>query len=314
MIPIKPMLAVSGKAFTSKGWIFEPKIDGARCIAYIYNNAVELKNRRMRSITYRYPEIIRALKLSAGDCVLDGEMAVMSNGIPSFSSLAVREQQIQRTRIDYLSEHLPASYIVFDILCLGKESLMDRPLLERKSILKAELRESDVVTIIDYLPDDGEAYFKAALGMGLEGIMAKRLASPYQPGVRSRDWIKIKKQVNFDLVVGGYIPGQGQREPFFGGLLTGAYDSGKLIYTGKVGSGFSKQELEEISSEFTPSEESPFFHTPFIRDVKWLKPELVIEVEALEVSKRKHLRAPIFLRKRTDKLPEECMIDQLQTT
>jgi ATP-dependent DNA ligase len=204
--------------------------------------------------------------------------------------------------------------MVFDILYLGHESLMDRPLLERKSILKAELQESDVVTIIDYLPEDGEAYFKAALGMGLEGIMAKRLASPYQPGVRSRDWIKIKKQVTFDLVVGGYIPGHGQREPFFGGLLTGAYDSGKLIYTGKVGSGFSKQELEEISSEFTPSEESPFFHTPFIRDVKWLKPELVIEVEALEVSKRKHLRAPIFLRKRTDKLPEECMIDQLQTT
>ena len=128
------------------------------------------------------------------------------------------------------------------------------------------------------------------------------------------DWIKIKKQVTFDLVVGGYIPGHGQREPFFGGLLTGAYDSGKLIYTGKVGSGFSKQELEEISSEFTPSDESPFFHTPFIRDVRWLKPELVIEVEALEVSKRKHLRAPVFCRRRTDKLPEECTIDQLQTT
>jgi DNA ligase D-like protein (predicted ligase) len=313
MIPIKPMLAVSGKAFSSKGWIFEPKIDGARCIAYISNKTVELKNRRMRPITYRYPEIIRALKQTADDCVLDGEMAVFSKGVPSFSSLAVREQQIQRTRIDYLSENLPASYMVFDILYLGHESLMDRPLLERKSILKAELQESDVVTIIDYLPEDGEAYFKAALGMGLEGIMAKRLASPYQPGVRSRDWIKIKKQVTFDLVVGGYIPGHGQREPFFGGLLTGAYDSGKLIYTGKVGSGFSKQELEEISSEFTPSDESPFFHTPFIRDVRWLKPELVVGIEALEVSKRKHLRAPVFRRRRTDKLPEECTIDQLQS-
>ncbi|MGD0953266.1 MAG: hypothetical protein ABR985_12890 [Methanotrichaceae archaeon] len=119
----------------------------------------------------------------------------------------MREQQIQRTRIDYLSENLPASYMVFDILSLGHESLMNRPLLERKSILKEQLRESDVVTIIDYLPEDGEAYFKAALGMGLEGIMAKRLASPYQPGVRSRDWIKIKKQVTFDLVVGGYLAG-----------------------------------------------------------------------------------------------------------
>ena len=101
------MLAVSGKAFSSKGWIFEPKIDGARCIAYISNNTVELKNRRMRSITYRYPEIIRALKQTADDCVLDGEMAVFFKGVPSFSSLAVREQQIHRTRIDYLSDNCP---------------------------------------------------------------------------------------------------------------------------------------------------------------------------------------------------------------
>jgi ATP-dependent DNA ligase len=185
MIPIKPMLAVSGKAFSSKGWIFEPKIDGARCLAYIFNGTVELKNRRMRSIAYRYPEIIRALKQGVGDCVLDGEMSVFSKGIPSFSSSAVREQQIQKARIDFLSKDLPASYMVFDILYLGQENLMDRPLSDRKSILKEELGESDVVTIIDYLPENGKAYFKAALGRGLEGVMAKRLSSSYQPGVRT---------------------------------------------------------------------------------------------------------------------------------
>ena len=139
---------------------------------------------------------------------------------------------------------------------------MDRPLLERKSILKTELQESDVVTIIDYLPEDGEAYFKAAMGRGLEGVMAKRLASTYQPGIRSRDWVKIKKQITFDLVVGGYTPGQGQRQPYFGALVLGAYDpdSGKLIYVVRVGSGFSTTELKEISSEFVPSDESPFSH------------------------------------------------------
>jgi ATP-dependent DNA ligase len=121
MDPIKPMLAVQGKAFSSKDWIFEPKIDGARCIAYISDNTMELKNRRLRSITYRYPEIIRALKQVAGDCILDGEMAVFSKGVPSFSSLAVREQQIQKIRIDYLSKDMPASYIVFDILYLGQK-------------------------------------------------------------------------------------------------------------------------------------------------------------------------------------------------
>ncbi len=188
---------------------------------------------------------------------------------------------------------------------------MDRPLIDRKSILKAELQENGLVTIIDYFQEDGKAYFQAALKKGLEGIMAKRLASPYQPGVRSRDWIKIKKHLTFDLVVGGYIPGHGQRETFFGGLLLGAYDSGKLIFTGRVGSGFSMKELEEISSKFVPSDESPFFHSLSARDVRWLKPEIVVEVEALEVSKRRHLRAPVFLRTRADKSPEECTIDQL---
>jgi DNA ligase D-like protein (predicted ligase) len=316
MKPIEPMLAVPGKAFSRKGWIFEPKIDGARCMAYISNGTVELRNRRLRSIAYRYPEIIRALKQSDGECVLDGEMAVFSKGIPSFSSLAVREQQIQKTRIDFLSKDLPASYMVFDILYLGQESLMDRPLAERKSILKSQLQESDVVNIIDYVAENGKGYFKAALGKGLEGIMAKRLASPYRPGVRSRDWIKIKKNVTFDLVVGGYTPGRGQRQPYFGALLLGAYDSdsAKLNYIVRVGSGFSTDELKEISSEFVPSYETPFSSTPFIRDVRWLKPEIVVEVEALEVSKRGHLRAPVFRRIRDDKSPQECTVDQLQTT
>ena len=246
----------------------------------------------------RYPEITKALKESAGDCILDGEMTVFSKGVPSFASLAVRDQQVDGIRIDYLSKALPAVYIVFDILYKGQENLMNLPLIERKSILQQELQESDFITIIGYLEEDGEAYLKAVLEKGLEGVMAKRTASTYQPGVRSHDWIKIKKQLTLDLVVGGYIPGQGQRKSFFGGLLLGAYDSGKLIYTGRVGSGFSQKDLEEIYNEFDASDDSPFSNSPTTKDVKWLKPKLVVEVVALEVSKRRHLRAPVFLRRR----------------
>lgn len=311
MIPIKPMLAVSGEIFSNKDWIFEPKIDGTRCLAHILNGTVELQNRRLSSIGYRYPEITNALKQSAGNCILDGEMTVFSKGIPHFASLAVRDQQINSIRIDYLSEEMPASYIVFDILYRDKENLMNLPLIERKSILRQELNGNDLITIIDFMPEDGEAYFKAALGMGLEGVMAKRLASPYLPGIRSQDWIKIKKQLTVDLVVGGYIPGQGSRKPFFGGLLLGAYDSGRLMYTGRVGSGFSQSELEVTYSEFERAEDSPFFNPPSTVGVIWLKPKLVVEVAALEVSNRQHLRAPVFLRRRKDKMPEECTIDQL---
>jgi ATP-dependent DNA ligase len=166
---IKPMLAVQGRAFSRKDWIFEAKIDGARCIAYISANNVELQNRRLKTITYRYPEVIRSLKQAvAGDCILDGEMAVFSKRVPSFSSLAEREQQLptKKLRIDYLSKALPASYIVFDILYKDGESQMGRPLLERKLILKASLKEDGLVTIIDYLQEEGEAYFKAALKSG----------------------------------------------------------------------------------------------------------------------------------------------------
>ncbi|RQW80019.1 MAG: DNA ligase [Methanothrix sp.] len=312
MIPIKPMLAVAGRVFSRKEWIFEPKIDGTRCIAHISNGIVELQNRRSRLITTRYPEVIKALQQAVvGDCVLDGEMAVFSKGVPNFSSLSLREQQVNSLRIKYLAKAVPASYIVFDILSKGRESLMNLPLSERKSILKQELQENDFVTIIDYLEENGEAYFKAALGIGLEGVMAKRAASPYQPGIRSPGWVKIKKRLTVDLVVGGYIPGNGERSPFFGGLLLGAYESGKLIFMGRVGSGFSFEELEEISSKFKISEESPFSNPPSLRAVTWLKPELVVEVEALEVSKRRHLRAPVYLRIRIDKLPVECTIDQL---
>jgi len=312
MIPIKPMLAVSGRVFSGKDWIFEPKIDGTRCIAHISGGKVELQNRRSRSITNRFPEVTVALQQAAkGDCILDGEMAVFSKGVPSFSSLALRDQQVKSLRIEYLARAVPASYIVFDILFDGQKSLMSLPLLERKAVLKERVQENDFVTVIDYLEENGEAYFKAALSMGLEGILAKRAASAYHPGIRSPDWIKIKKRLTVDLVVGGFIPGNGERSPFFGGLLLGAYESGNLIFMGRVGSGFSFKELEWISGKFNVIEEPPFSNPPSLRGAKWLKPELVVEVEALEVSKRRHLRAPVYLRTRDDKLPEECTIDQL---
>jgi ATP-dependent DNA ligase len=110
MIPIKPMLAVSGKIFSGKGWIFEPKIDGTRCIAYIQNGTVELQNRRFRPMGSRNPEIIKALNEAAGDCILDGEMTVFSKGVPSFASLAVRDQQGDGMRIDYFRRrYLPST-------------------------------------------------------------------------------------------------------------------------------------------------------------------------------------------------------------
>lgn len=307
--PIKPMLAIAGKPFSSNDWIFEPKIDGTRCIAHIQRGVV-LQNRRLANIAYRYPEIVQALSNSASGCVFDGEIAVFTDGKPDFAALAEREHQTQRLRIEYLSKTVPASFVAFDILYSKGERVIARPLSERKAILKEMLQENDNITLADYFPEKGEDYFRAALKLGIEGVMAKRLDSTYQPGVRSPDWMKIKKHFEFDLVVGGYILGKGRREPYFGGLLLGAYDSGKLIYLGRVGSGFSEKELQEIVDDFEPADVAHFSNQPDLPGAKWLKPEMVVQVAALEVTESGSLRAPVFLRRRFDKDPLDCSMDQ----
>jgi len=167
------------------------------------------------------------------------------------------------------------------------------------------------VTIVDSFPENGADYFQAALKMGIEGIVAKRLDSIYLPGTRSQDWIKIKKSLKLDLVIGGYIPGKGERTPYFGGLLLGAYSHGLLHYVGRVGSGFTDIEIAEMAGGLSPQDFSPFVNAPATPQVKWVKPNLVVQVSALEVTQDGHLRAPVFLRTRDDKEPQECTMDQL---
>lgn len=307
------MLAVSGRPFSSAEWIFEPKIDGTRSLADVSKESVRLYNRRQIDITSRYPEIAAAL-VQAGlesGFMLDGEIAVFVGGRPNFSALARREHQSERMRIDYLASALPASYVVFDILYAKGRSVMSLPLWQRKSLLLEALPESEGVTISDSYAKNGEDYFSAALKMGIEGVMAKRLDSLYQPGTRSPDWVKIKKSLKLDLVVGGFIPGKGARAPYFGGLLLGAYSQGRLHYVGRVGSGFADDELKEIAAGFSYLDHSPFRNATPMPQAKWVKPDRVVQVAALEVTEDCHLRAPVFLRTRDDKEPRECTMDQI---
>ena len=143
MDPVKPMLAVSGQPFNRAGWIFEPKIDGTRCLTTVSRD-VRMQNRRLVDISYRYPEVVGALALTARECVLDGELTVFVKGRPSFRALAERDHQSERMKIDYLSHAMPVSYVVFDILYAKGKSVMDLPLRERKDILHEELEESEI--------------------------------------------------------------------------------------------------------------------------------------------------------------------------
>jgi ATP-dependent DNA ligase len=181
-----------------------------------------------------------------------------------------------------------------------------------KRYLASHIGDHDHIAVIDYMMESGEAYFQAALKQGLEGIMAKRCASTYQPGVRSKDWVKIKREIEFDLVVGGYTKGEGWRTPLFGALVVGAYRNDSLIYVGRIGSGFSTEEFSRILGVLRPVDQSPFESTPDLDPVTWVLPTLVVEVRAMEVTPGGSLRAPVYIRVRPDKLPQECTYDEIQ--
>ncbi len=310
---IPPMLAVRGDPFSRKGWFFEAKFDGTRCIAHISTERIFLQNRRMADISGRYPDLILALRETVKrDCVLDGEIIVFSEGKVDFHALQRREQQQKRLRIDILSQEYPATYIVFDILYADGKNIMHEPLKTRKEILATYIGEHDTVVAIDYIPEKGEAYFRAARRKGLEGVMAKRIESSYQPGVRSNDWVKIKREVEFDLVVGGFTQGEGWRSPLFGALVLGAYRGSSLIYVGRVGSGFSTEEFAQILNVLQPMDTSPFDPQPDLEEVTWVHPTLVVEVRAMEVTRGGSLRAPVYLRMRPDKPPLQCTYDEIE--
>jgi|Deesub1362B_J571_1020462.scaffolds.fasta_scaffold00016_188 bifunctional non-homologous end joining protein LigD len=315
-LTIKPMLAIKGKPFDSRDYIFEIKWDGTRCISFIdvKNKRLRLQNRRLLDIAYRYPEFDFHNSFCKS-CILDGEIVVLKKGKPDFKLLQQREQIENRMKIEILSKKLPAIYAVFDILWVeGEGWVTERPLIERKKLLEG-LVEGKNIMISEYVFEKGKLFFEKAIELGFEGVIGKRRDSIYTPGKRSNYWIKLKKKNSVDAAILGYMKGEGGREEFFGSLILGLYDGEQYIYIGRVGTGFDVKFMEwftEISKAYL-TDSCPFEETPVIkREVQWLKPYFVCEVEFLEVSSDKKLRAPVFKRMRFDKKPEECLVDQLE--
>lgn len=315
---IKPMLAHSSEPFDSDEWIFEIKFDGTRAIAYVdaEEKTVRLLNRRMLWFENRYPELKNLWQnISASKAILDGEIVVFHEGKPDFYKLAEREHVDSSLRAELLAKEMPATYIVFDILHLDGKDLVDLPLMERKQILASVLKESSNVAICQWIEGKGKELFEAAVSKGLEGIMAKKKDSLYELGKRSKKWLKIKATKTLDAVIVGYTTGTGEREEF-GSLIVAAYYKGKLKYIGKVGTGFSsqdiaylKQELDKIKTTKCPFEQQPELDLPEGRQPIWVEPKLVCEVKFLELTKDLQMRAPVFLRLRQDKSAEECTIE-----
>jgi DNA ligase D-like protein (predicted ligase)/DNA ligase D-like protein (predicted 3'-phosphoesterase) len=308
----KPMLAkVASQPFSGETWIFEIKWDGFRAIAYV-NNVLSLLSRNGKELKYNFSEL-EELRQLARNVVLDGEIVVMKEGKPDFQALLERGQATSPVEIEVQAKRSPVVYVVFDILEKDGVSLVDLPLTERKEILKKSVKEGKHVLLSDFVEEKGEAYYSVALEKGLEGIMAKKKDSVYEPGVRSGNWLKIKKLRSCDCVIFGYTKGTGARSETFGALLLGLYgDDGKPVYVGKVGTGFSQEMLKTLWERFQQLKASKApFSVDIPDEVTWLKPALVCEVGYQVVTRDVRLRMPRFRGLREDKLPSECTLDQI---
>ena len=307
----KPMLAKEApQAFSDKNWIFEIKWDGFRAIAYI-NGMVSLRSRNNKELINNFPEF-KELKQLTRNVVLDGEIVVIKKGKTSFQAVQERGKAVKARDIQTEKATSPAQYIVFDILEKDGKTLINLPLTERKKILQESLKESEHVTISDFIEEKGEPYFKAAIEKGLEGVIGKRKNSTYQPGLRSNDWLKIKKLQSCDCIIFGYTKGTGTRAKTFGALILGLYDEKKPVFVGKVGTGFTQKTLEKLSEVFKPLEtEKAPFETGLHEEITWLKPKLVSEIIYQMVTNDQKLRMPRFHGLRKDKKPSECTLNQL---
>jgi bifunctional non-homologous end joining protein LigD len=293
---VDPMLAtLTHEYFSDPGWIFEPKLDGVRCLGFKDGDDVRLMSRNKLDLSDVYAGVTRALGRQARDFVIDGEIAAVTNGRTSFGLL----QQARRMKV-------PIQYFVFDIVSIDGEDATKHEVLERKALLKKALSWRKPLRFVDHVVEDGEAYLEAACEQGLEGVIAKRIASRYVPG-RSKEWLKFKCSNEQEFVIGGYTDPQRTRIGF-GALLIGYYDNGELRYAGKVGTGFNASLLRSLLNEMNPlqRDDSPFAGKPPARSkVHWLEPRLVAQVAFSEWTTDGRLRHPRFVGLRRDKEPSE---------
>ena len=309
---VKPMLAkLTEGPFDGDGWLFEPKMDGFRLLAFVDRGAVRLRSRTGNDMTGLYPEVVEELRAQPHESfVLDGEVVVLDEaGLPSFGLM---QQRMGGPRMAGAPRAEGAlMYYPFDLLYLDGYNVRGAPLSERKGLLARMLAPGDVVRPIEYVVGGGKAFFAAATGLGLEGVMAKRLDSMYQPGRRGNAWLKIKATQSQEMVVGGYSAGAGARASTFGSLLVGYYDDGVLRFAARVGTGFDQAALDDLHERMQPLriEEMPFAPDPELGipgDV-WLRPELVARVKFAEWSLGGHLRGPVFLGLEPDRDPRSVV-------
>jgi DNA ligase D-like protein (predicted ligase) len=301
------MLAIlTQERFSREGWIFEPKLDGERCLAFKQGNEVRLMSRNRKLINNSYPELVDALlEQSSHDFIVDGEVVAFDGSVSSFQRLQGRMQL--RNVDEARHSSIVVYYYLFDLLYLDGYDIRDLELRYRKQLLHQVLAFKDPLRFTPHIYKKGEAYYKEACEKDWEGVIAKRADSTYV-SVRSRDWLKFKRVNEQEFVIGGYTDPEGQRIGF-GALLIGYYDGDRLVYAGKVGTGYDEELLRRLSKELMgiQRDTSPFSGDIKEKAVHWVSPKLVAEVGFTEWTRDGMLRHPRFLGLRRDKPAKEVI-------
>lgn len=316
---VSPMLAtLVDKPFDDPGWQYEIKWDGYRTVAYCRNGKVELRSRNNKSFNEKFYPVYDVLKNVGMDVVLDGEIIVAGkSGISDFGNL-------QNWRSEADGE---LKFYVFDILWLDGKSLLDVPLRERRNILRSTLPQNETILLSENFDVAGTKFFATAAKMGLEGIMAKKSDSLYTPGLRTKEWLKIKVNQRQEVVIGGFTRNDDSSK-LFSALLVGVYKGKELNYIGKIGTGFSDALQKEMMKQFKPliTKTIPFAAEPDINKpsrfqpnpphatATWLKPQLVCEVSFTEITSDGVMRHPSFEGMRIDKAAKDVVMEKATAT
>jgi DNA ligase D-like protein (predicted ligase) len=305
---VAPMLAtLTDRPFSRKGWLFEPKLDGVRCLVFRRSRGLQLLSRNGTRLNGRYPELVAAFdRQTTARFITDGEIVAFDGGVASFAKLQQR-LQVQHPTAD-LRRRVPVCLYLFDLLYLGQYDTRQVPLRYRKRVLRQAFTFTDALRFMAHREREGEAYYHEACRRGWEGIIAKNGDSTYV-SARSYDWLKVKCVKEQEFVIGGYTDPRGARIGL-GALLVGHYDHGQLVYAGKVGTGFDAATLQRLRKQLEQLETAT---SPFAVDgmphhgVHWVEPKLVAQIRFTEWTRDGKLRHPQFLGLRDDKRPEEVV-------
>ncbi len=316
-VALKPMKAVSGDVPTDDGWAFEIKWDGMRVMASFGETTTALSTNGL-DVTTRFPELGALARHLAGTrVVLDGEIVALdAKGRSDFGRLQPRMHASTPTRVAELQASVPVTFVVFDLLQLGDQPTVALPYLDRRRLLADLIDDGPSWTVPAHQVGDGPDLYRAAAAQGLEGIMAKRVDSPYLPGKRSTAWRKCKVRLRQEVVIGGWTRGEGNRAGTLGAVHVGIHDpsapGNPLRYAGKVGTGLTEavladlhRQLDTHRSDFCPFDPPPSSATS--RNSTWVEPVVVAEVAFAQWTGDSHLRHPSYLGLRFDKDPTEVV-------